>query len=203
MNSINRIESGKSSVMRTKSKISMSFKSRIITTFNFTDCRRGDLRAISSERMTASCPDRRVIISNLKGSRVSRLATLSPDDWSDLNHATYLRLRWVSPLSIKAGSLRCKATPLLVIAIAFNPWFRSSPSRPGISSIRTQHSGWTKPQAYTPTSSTMPFLIVGSPPVNRIFVIPQLTKRDAKRMTSSSERILGPGLNSTPSLGIQ
>lgn len=51
--------------------------------------------------------------------------------------------------------------------------------------------------------STKSFLTVGSPPVNRIFVTPCLTKSFAKRMTSSVVSSFSFCVNFTPSAGMQ
>ena len=83
MNSINRTEMFLSAVNLTKSSISESLSPLTTTTFNFTDRRPGMRRAASSERRTAPWPGRRVIISNLKGSKVSRLI------WISIGHYLY------------------------------------------------------------------------------------------------------------------
>lgn len=72
MNSIKRTESALSFVISTKSNTSDSLRPLITTTLSFTELK-GDDSAVSKERRTASWPIRRVIISNLKGSRVSKL----------------------------------------------------------------------------------------------------------------------------------
>lgn len=72
MNSMNRTESALSLVISTKSSTSWSFNPLMTTTLSFTDCR-ADESAESRERRTASWPSRRVIISNLNGSMVSKL----------------------------------------------------------------------------------------------------------------------------------
>jgi hypothetical protein len=50
----------------------------------------------------------------------------------------------------------------------------------GIKTNSGQYSGYSR------TISSNPFLIVGSPPVNLIFVTPFCTNKRAKRITSSS-----------------
>ena len=72
MNSINRTEIGKSFVISTKSRTSVSFRFLIITTLTLIEDK-GSLKAVSRDLRTASWPLRRVMSSNLNGSKVSRL----------------------------------------------------------------------------------------------------------------------------------
>lgn len=72
INSIKRTENALSFVISMKSNTSDSLRPLITTTLSFTELKDDD-SAVSKERRTASWPIRRVIISNLKGSRVSKL----------------------------------------------------------------------------------------------------------------------------------
>ena len=72
MNSMNRTEIGASFIMSTKSRTSESFKPLMTTTLILTEVREDD-KATCKVFRTASCPLRRVMSSNLKGSKVSKL----------------------------------------------------------------------------------------------------------------------------------
>lgn len=87
----------------------------------------------------------------------------------------------VSPHSFSLGSFLARVIPLVVMASVFNPFKLD----------KCKHM------------SSISFLMVGSPPVKRIFSTPELTNRFAKRTISFCERILGLGVRSTPSAGIQ
>lgn len=76
MNSINRTDSTCPFVISMKSSTSESLRPLTTTTFSFTETSAGDARAASKAFRTASWPLRRVMNSNLNGSKVSRLWTL-------------------------------------------------------------------------------------------------------------------------------
>ena len=99
MNSINLTEMGLSLVKSTKSNTSLSLRPFTTTTFSFTLESFEEPRAESRVRRTRSWPWRRVINSNLKGSRVSKLQDSVSKNGFVGRRCTYLRLRWDRPLS--------------------------------------------------------------------------------------------------------
>ena len=85
-------------VMSTKSRTSESFKPLITTTLILTEAREDD-KATCKVLSTASCPLRRVMNSNLKGSNVSKLEKVYDIVLDCITDIHYLRLRCVRPLS--------------------------------------------------------------------------------------------------------
>mmetsp|Transcript_38246 Transcript_38246/g.90407 ORF Transcript_38246/g.90407 Transcript_38246/m.90407 type:complete len:280 (-) Transcript_38246:105-944(-) len=153
----------------TKSATSSSFSPRVTTQLILTDrISPLSLAAIASsiESTTFWYPLRRVINVNFSGTSVS----------SEMLYASI-------PPDARAGSLRLRVMPLVVMPIVSTPIFLSSP--------------------IAATSSVMSFRTVGSPPVSLILVTPAATKRRVRRRISGVVSMLSSGERSTPSSGMQ